>query len=213
MCFLPWPAFTKSGFVRRRFRSSMRLVVLPCRRTQYRYRVELKYMAFAYIPAALEDLKAGKMIVVVDDPDRENEGDLIMPGETCTPEAMNFMIKFGRGVPCIPTTAERLEHLKIPMMTKQNTAKLGTAMGETVDAVHGTTTGVSAYDRARTVEVFCDDRSVPEDLARPGHIIPLKAEKGGVLRSSGHTEASVDLAVLAGFMPVGVLCEGVGEDG
>lgn len=97
-------------------------------------------MQFATIPDAIEDIKSGKMIVVVDDPDRENEGDLIMAGETCTPEAMNFMIKFGRGVPCIPTTAERLEQLRIPMMTKQNTAKLGTAMGETVDAVQGTTT-------------------------------------------------------------------------
>lgn len=153
------------------------------------------------------------MIVVVDDPDRENEGDLIMPGETCTPEAMNFMIKFGRGVPCIPTTAQRLEQLRIPMMTKQNTAKLGTAMGETVDAVNGTTTGVSAFDRAKTVEVFCDPNAKPDDLARPGHIIPLRAEAGGVLRRAGHTEATVDLAVLAGFQPVGVLCEIVDEDG
>jgi 3,4-dihydroxy 2-butanone 4-phosphate synthase/GTP cyclohydrolase II len=170
-------------------------------------------MAFATIPEALEDLKLGKMVVVVDDPDRENEGDLIMPGETCTPEAMNFMIRFGRGVPCIPTTAERLEQLKIPMMTKQNTAKLGTAMGETVDAVQGTTTGVSAYDRAKTVEVFCDDLATPEDLARPGHIIPLKAEKGGVLRRTGHTEATVDLCILSGFKPVGVLCEIISDDG
>ncbi len=153
------------------------------------------------------------MVVVVDDPDRENEGDLIMPGETCTPEAMNFMIRYGRGVPCIPTTPQRLEQLKIPMMTKQNTAKLGTAMGETVDAVQGTTTGVSAYDRAKTVQVFCDDLAVPEDLARPGHIIPLKAEKGGVLRRTGHTEATVDLCTLAGFKPVGVLCEIVADDG
>lgn len=153
------------------------------------------------------------MVVVVDDPDRENEGDLIMPGETCTPESMNFMIRYGRGVPCIPTTAARLEQLKIPMMTKQNTAKLGTAMGETVDAVHGTTTGVSAYDRAKTVQVFCDDLATPEDLARPGHIIPLKAEKGGVLRRTGHTEATVDLCTLAGFKPVGVLCEIVADDG
>lgn len=170
-------------------------------------------MPFATIPEAIEDLKSGKMVIVVDDPDRENEGDLIMPGETCTPEAMNFMIRFGRGVPCIPTTSERLEKLKIPMMTKQNTAKLGTAMGETVDAVHGTTTGVSAFDRARTVEVFCDDKASPEDLARPGHIIPLRAEKGGVLRRAGHTEATVDLCVLGGFKPVGVLCEIVADDG
>lgn len=170
-------------------------------------------MPFASIEAALEDLKRGKMVVVVDDPDRENEGDLIMPGETCTPEAMNFMIKYGRGVPCIPTTAARLAELQIPMMTKHNTAKLGTAMGETVDAVHGTTTGVSAHDRARTVAVFCDPNAQPGDLARPGHIIPLRSESGGVLRRAGHTEAAVDLAVLAGFQPVAVLCEIVDDDG
>src|SRR5581483_11302858 len=105
--------------------------------------------------------------------------------------AMNFMIRFGRGVPCIPTTAERLEQLKIPMMTKQNTAKLGTAMGETVDAIQGATTGVSAYDRALTVAVFCNKNAKPDDLARLGHIIPLRAEKGGVLKRSGHTEATV----------------------
>lgn len=153
------------------------------------------------------------MIVVVDDPDRENEGDLIMAGEACTPEAMNFMIKFGGGVPFIPTTAERLAELQIPMMTKNNTARLGTAMGETVDALHGTTTGVSAHDRARTVEVFCDPKAKASDLARPGHIIPLRAEKGGVLRRAGHTEAAVDLCELAGFKPVAVGCEILAEDG
>jgi 3,4-dihydroxy 2-butanone 4-phosphate synthase/GTP cyclohydrolase II len=170
-------------------------------------------MEFATIPEALEELKRGRMIVVVDDPDRENEGDLIMAGEACTPEAMNFMIKYGRGVPFIPTTAERLAELQIPMMTKQNTARLGTAMGETVDALHGTTTGVSAYDRARTVEVFTDENARPSDLGRPGHIIPLKAEKGGVLRRAGHTEASVDLCLLAGFKPVAVGCEILEDDG
>jgi len=170
-------------------------------------------MQFSTIPEALEDLKAGRMIIVVDDPDRENEGDLIMAAETCTPEAMNFMIKFGRGVPFIPTTAERLHELGIPMMTKQNSARLGTAMAETVDALHGTTTGVSAYDRARTVEVFCDPDAKPEDLGRPGHIIPIRAEKGGVLKRAGHTEASVDLAMLAGFKPIAVGCEILAEDG
>jgi len=161
----------------------------------------------------LEDLKSGKMIIVVDDPDRENEGDLIMAAEACTPEAMNFMIKFGGGVPFIPTTAERLQELGIPMMTKQNSARLGTAMAETVDALHGTTTGVSAYDRTRTVEVFCDPDAKPEDLGRPGHIIPIRAEKGGVLKRAGHTEASVDLAILAGFKPVAVGCEILADDG
>ncbi|AIE85669.1 bifunctional 3,4-dihydroxy-2-butanone-4-phosphate synthase/GTP cyclohydrolase II [Fimbriimonas ginsengisoli] len=168
---------------------------------------------FASIPEALEELKAGRLIVVVDDPDRENEGDLVCAGETCTPELMNFMILHGRGVPFIPTTAERLAELQIPMMTKQNTARHGTAMAETVDALHGATTGVSAFDRARTVEVFVDENASPDDLARPGHIIPLRAEKGGVLKRAGHTEAIVDLCVLAGFKPVGVGCEILNEDG
>ncbi len=153
------------------------------------------------------------MIIVVDDPDRENEGDLVMPAETCTPEAMNFMIKYGRGVPFIPTTAERLKQLQIPMMTKQNTARHGTAMAETVDALKGATTGVSAFDRARTVALFVDDTATPDDLGRPGHIIPLRAEPGGVLRRAGHTEAIVDLCVLAGFKPAGVGCEILNEDG
>ena len=168
---------------------------------------------FTTIPDAIEEIRAGRMIVVVDDPDRENEGDLIMAGEHCTPEAMNFMITYGRGVPFIPTTGERLAELGIPMMTKQNTARLGTAMGETVDALHGTTTGVSAFDRAKTVEVFCDPKAKPTDLGRPGHIIPLRAEKGGVLRRAGHTEASVDLCELAGCQPVAVGCEILKDDG
>lgn len=170
-------------------------------------------MEFSTIEEALADLRAGKMIVVIDDPDRENEGDLIMPAETCTPEAMNFMITKGRGVPFIPTTAERLEELEIPMMARQNTARLGTAMGVTVDALNGTTTGVSAFDRAKTVEVFVDPNAKPSDLGRPGHIIPLRAEKGGVLRRAGHTEASVDLSILAGFKPVAVGCEILNDDG
>ncbi|MEZ0324601.1 MAG: bifunctional 3,4-dihydroxy-2-butanone-4-phosphate synthase/GTP cyclohydrolase II [Fimbriimonas sp.] len=170
-------------------------------------------MSFATIEDALEDLRRGKMIIVVDDPDRENEGDLVMAGETCTPEAMNFMIRYGRGVPFIPTTAERLQELQIPMMTKSTTARHGTAMAEMVDALHGATTGVSAFDRARTVQVFVDDNAKPTDLGRPGHIIPLRAEKGGVLKRAGHTEAIVDLCVLAGFKPVGLGCEILNEDG
>lgn len=153
------------------------------------------------------------MIIVVDDPDRENEGDLVVAAQACTTEVMNFMIRHGRGVPFIPTTAERLDALRIPMMTKQNTARHGTAMAETVDALRGATTGVSAHDRAMTVSVFVDDTALPSDLARPGHIIPLRAEKGGVLRRAGHTEAIVDLCVLAGFKPVGVGCEILNEDG
>jgi 3,4-dihydroxy 2-butanone 4-phosphate synthase/GTP cyclohydrolase II len=168
---------------------------------------------FATVEEALEELRAGRMIIVVDDPDRENEGDLVIAAERCDADAMNFMIRFGRGVPFIPTTAERLAELQIPMMTKQNTARLGTAMAEMVDALKGTTTGVSAHDRAATVAVFVNDAAVPEDLGRPGHIIPLRAEKGGVLRRAGHTEAIVDLCVLAGFKPVGVGCEILNEDG
>jgi 3,4-dihydroxy 2-butanone 4-phosphate synthase/GTP cyclohydrolase II len=170
-------------------------------------------MPFTPIPEILDDLRSGKMIVLVDDEDRENEGDLVVVGERCTPAAVNFMIKFGRGVPFIPTTEQRLIELKIPMMTKQNTARHGTAMAETVDALHGATTGVSAFDRAATVQVFCDDAARPDDLARPGHMIPLRAQAGGVLVRAGHTEAIVDLCIAAGFKPVGVGCEVIGEDG
>ncbi len=153
------------------------------------------------------------MIIVVDDPDRENEGDLVVAGPHCTPEIMNFMITHGRGVPFIPTTEQRLQELDIPMMTKHNTARYGTAMAETVDAIRGATTGVSASDRALTVQVFCDPEAKPSDLGRPGHIIPLRAEEGGVLRRAGHTEAIVDLMDLAGFAKVGVGCEIIGDDG
>lgn len=170
-------------------------------------------MSFATIPDALEDLRAGRMIIVVDDPDRENEGDLVVAGECVTPEIVNFMLLHGRGVPFIPTTAERLAELQIPMMTKQNTARHGTAMAEMVDALHGATTGVSAFDRARTVAVFVDDNARPDDLGRPGHIIPLRAEKGGVLVRAGHTEAIVDLCQMAGFKPVGLGCEILNDDG
>ncbi|MBN8689166.1 MAG: bifunctional 3,4-dihydroxy-2-butanone-4-phosphate synthase/GTP cyclohydrolase II [Armatimonadetes bacterium] len=167
----------------------------------------------ATIEEALSELKKGRMIIVVDDPDRENEGDLVCAAEACTPEIMNFMIMHGRGVPFIPTTAERLKELGIPMMTKQNTARHGTAMAETVDALHGATTGVSAHDRTLAVKIFVDDKATPGDLARPGHIIPLRAEEGGVLRRAGHTEAIVDLAKLAGFKPVGLGCEILNNDG
>jgi len=170
-------------------------------------------MPFATVEEALNELRHGRMIIVVDDPDRENEGDLIMAGEHCTPEAMNFMITYGKGVPFIPTTQERLTQLGIPMMTKQNTARLGTAMAETVDARFGTTTGVSAGDRAATVAVFCDPKATPEHLMRPGHVIPLRAEEGGVLRRAGHTEASVDLMRLAGLQEVAIGVEIIGDDG
>jgi len=170
-------------------------------------------MPFAPINEILQELRNGRMIVLVDDEDRENEGDLIIPAERCTADAMNFMMKFGRGVPFISTTAKRLEQLNVPMMTKLNTSRYGTAMAETVDAAHGTTTGVSAFDRATTAAVFVDDAARPDDLARPGHVIPLRSLEGGVLVRAGHTEAIVDLCTLAGFKAVGVGCEVVGEDG
>ncbi len=170
-------------------------------------------MSFSSIEEAIEDIRLGKMIIVVDDEDRENEGDFIMAAEKCTPEAMNFMIRYGRGVPCVPTTAKRLAELNLRLMVSDNSARHGTAMTVTVDALKGTTTGISAYDRARTVQVFVDPNAQPSDLARPGHIIPLKAEEGGVLRRTGHTETTVDLARLAGLYPAGVLCEIVGESG
>src|SRR5438552_6506440 len=170
-------------------------------------------MGFSSIEAAIEDIRQGKIVIVADDEDRENEGDFIMAAEKCTPEDMNFMIKYGRGIPCVPTTAKRLEELHLPVMVATNTARLGTAMMVTVDALRGTTTGISAYDRALTVKVFIDPDARPSDLARPGHIIPLRAAEGGVLRRAGHTEATVDLARLAGFQPAGVLCEIVGDDG
>lgn len=168
---------------------------------------------FASIPEALEDLRLGKMIVVVDDPDRENEGDLVMAAERCDAEDMNFMIMHGRGVPFIAATGDRLRKLGVPMMTAMNTARHGTAMGHTVDALKGTTTGISAADRARTVQVFVDPEASPEDLGRPGHVLTIRAEEGGVLRRAGHTEAMVDLCRLAGFAPVGVGCEIIGDDG
>jgi 3,4-dihydroxy 2-butanone 4-phosphate synthase/GTP cyclohydrolase II len=168
---------------------------------------------FATIAEALDELRAGRLIIVVDDPDRENEGDLVGTAEACTPEVMNFMITHGRGVPFIAATAARMTELQIPMMTKQNTARHSTAMGETVDALHGTTTGISAPDRARTVAVFVDDNATPAHLGRPGHVLTLRAEEGGVLRRAGHTEAIVDLCRLAGSKPVGVGCEIIGEDG
>jgi len=168
---------------------------------------------FASIPEALEELKAGRMIVVVDDEDRENEGDFIMAADKITPEAVNFMAKFGRGMICVPTTGERLEELGLPMMVERNTAKLGTAFTVSVDAVQGTTTGISAQDRSITIRTFAQPDAKPEDLARPGHVHPLRAEEGGVLVRAGHTEAVVDMVRLAGLGSAGVLCEILSEDG
>ena len=168
---------------------------------------------FNTIPEAIEDIKAGKYVIVVDDEDRENEGDLIMAAEKITPEAVNFFAMHGRGLICVCLTEERIEQLRLHPMVENNTAKLGTRFTVSVDAVEGTTTGISAYDRAITIRTIVDDKSRPEDLARPGHIFPIQALKGGVLARAGHTEASTDLARLAGLKPIGVLCEIMDDDG
>jgi 3,4-dihydroxy 2-butanone 4-phosphate synthase/GTP cyclohydrolase II len=153
------------------------------------------------------------MIVVVDDEDRENEGDLTLAAEKVTPEAINFMAKFGRGLVCLAMTEERLDHLRIGNMTSENTSQYGTAFCEAIDAREGVTTGISAYDRSHTIKVAIDPATRPADLARPGHVFPLRARKGGVLVRAGQTEASVDLARLAGMVPAGIICEIMRDDG
>ena len=168
---------------------------------------------FATIEAAIERIRTGRIVVVVDDEDRENEGDLIMAADKVTPEAVNFMAKYGRGLVCVPMLGERLDALQISMMVSDNTAPLGTAFTVTVDARRGVTTGTSAYDRAVTIKTLVDPATRPADLTRPGHILPLRAMPGGVLRRSGHTEAAVDLARLAGCAPAGVICEVLDEEG
>lgn len=168
---------------------------------------------FNTIPEAVEDIRQGKFIIVVDDEDRENEGDLIMAAEKCNPEAVNFFAKYGRGLVCVPMTGDRIEKLKLHPMVEKNTARLGTRFTVSVDALEGTTTGISAFDRAVTIRKLVDDNTQPEDLGRPGHIFPLRALEGGVLSRAGHTEASVDLARLAGLKPIGVLCEIMDDDG
>src|SRR5437588_2806653 len=168
---------------------------------------------FTDVPTAIEEIHAGRMIVVVDDEDRENEGDLTLAAERVTPDGINFMAKHGRGLICLAMTEERLEHLRIGPMTAENTSQYGTAFCEAIDARAGITTGISAYDRARTIKVAIDPATRPADLARPGHVFPLRARKGGVLVRAGQTEASVDLARLAGLLPAGVICEIMRDDG
>src|SRR5512136_474632 len=172
-------------------------------------------MPFSSIPEALEHFRAGRMIVVVDDEDRENEGDLTIAAEKVTPEAINFMVRHGRGLVCLPMTGERLDELRIPLMVhdEQNSARFGTAFCVPIEARQGTTTGISAADRAKTVLAAIDPLTKPEDLARPGHMFPLRARSGGVLQRAGQTEAAVDLARLAGLYPAGVICEVMNQDG
>jgi len=165
------------------------------------------------VEEALEDIRAGKMIIVIDDETRENEGDIIMAAAKIDAEAVNFIARHARGLICVALTGERLDQLQLGMMVQDNTAKMNTPFTISVDAVHGTTTGISAFDRATTIRALVDERTRPEDLARPGHIFPLRAARGGVLRRAGHTEAAVDLSMMAGLRPAGVLCEILADDG
>jgi len=168
---------------------------------------------FTDVPGAISDIRAGRMVVVVDDEDRENEGDLTLAAEFVTPEAINFMARYGRGLICLTLTEERADHLRLFPMTQQNSSRFGTAFTETIEAREGVTTGISAADRAHTIRTALDPKATYSDLVRPGHIFPLRARRGGVLVRAGQTEASVDLARLAGLQPAGVICEIMRDDG
>src|ERR687895_2243686 len=168
---------------------------------------------FSTIEEALEEIRRGRMVVVCDGEDRENEGDLVLAAQFATPEAINFMAKEARGLVCLALTPERCDELELKLMPAKNEAPLQTAFTVTIEAAEGVSTGISAHDRARTIQVAIDPHSRPEDLRAPGHIFPLKAKEGGVLERTGHTEASVDLARLAGLIPAGVICEVMNEDG
>jgi len=170
-------------------------------------------MGLSSIPEAIDDIKAGKFIIIVDDEDRENEGDLALAAEMITGDAINFMALHARGLICLPIIGKRLDELKIPLMVTENTSKFSTAFTVSVEAKHKVTTGISALDRAETIKVVIDPATKPEDLSRPGHTFPLRSRQGGVLVRAGHTEAIVDLARLAGLYPAGVICEIMNEDG
>jgi len=170
-------------------------------------------MSVAKIEEALDEIRRGRMVILVDDEDRENEGDLTMAAEMVTPEAINFMARFGRGLICLTMTAEKCDQLNLPLMVSSNTSSFGTAFTVSIEAKKGVTTGISAADRAHTIITAVADNSRPEDLARPGHIFPLRAKKGGVLVRAGQTEGSVDMARMAGLKPAGVICEIMNEDG
>src|SRR6185436_17702035 len=172
-------------------------------------------MQFATIEEAIAEIQEGRMVIIVDDEDRENEGDLMIAAEKVTPEAINFMATHGRGLICLPMTGERLDDLHIPLMVSDysNTSQYGTAFCVTIEARRNVSTGISAFDRAQTILTAIDPKTKPTDLARPGHIFPLRARKGGVLKRAGQTEASVDLAAIAGMTPGAVICEIMNEDG
>ena len=167
----------------------------------------------ARVERALEAVRAGRLIIITDDEDRENEGDLMVAAEKTTPEIINFMATHGRGLICLPLTRERLKELQLPLMVQENTARFQTAFTVTIDAIEGVTTGISAFDRARTVLAAIDPKTKPSDLAKPGHVLPLQAVEGGVLARAGQTEAAVDLARMAGLFPAGVICEIMNADG
>ncbi len=170
-------------------------------------------MGLSSIDEAIKDIKEGKFVIIVDDEDRENEGDLAIAAEKVTTEAVNFMVKHARGLVCMPVKGERLDELEIPMMVSHNTSKFTTAFTVSIEAKHGVTTGISAKDRAETIKAVLNPETKPSDIARPGHIFPLRAREGGVLVRAGHTEAIVDLAKMAGLYPAGVICEIMSEDG
>ena len=170
-------------------------------------------MGLSSIPEVIEDIKAGKLVIIVDDEDRENEGDLALAAEKVTTEAINFMAKHARGLICLPITGERLDELRIPLMVRENTSKFSTAFTVSIEAKHRVSTGISAADRAETIKAVINPKTKAEDIARPGHMFPLRAKDGGVLARAGHTEAIVDLAKLAGLYPAGVICEVMNEDG
>jgi 3,4-dihydroxy 2-butanone 4-phosphate synthase/GTP cyclohydrolase II len=172
-----------------------------------------RVLGFHSVEEAIENIRRGQIVIVVDDEDRENEGDLTVAAAKVTPETINFMARYGRGLICLAMTGERLDELHIPMMVGENTSKFGTAFTVSIEARHGVTTGISAADRAKTILTAIDPRTRPSDLARPGHVFPLRARSGGVLVRAGQTEASVDLARLAGLYPAGVICEVMNEDG
>ncbi len=168
---------------------------------------------FSTVPEAIEEIRRGRMVLVVDDADRENEGDFIMAAESCTPGAVNFMVTHGRGIVCLPCAAWRLDELRIPQMVTETTDGHEAAFTVSIDFRHGTTTGTSAHDRAITAKAVTDAGVTPRDFQKPGHVFPLRAKDGGVLRRAGHTEAAVDLATMAGMFPAGVICEVMNEDG
>jgi len=168
---------------------------------------------FNSIEEAIEDIRRGSFVIVVDDEDRENEGDLIMSAETVSADSINFFSKHGRGLICVPMEIERMKQLDLHPMVSNNTARLGTRFTVSVDAFAGTTTGISVHDRAATIKALADDSARPEDFGRPGHIFPIEAVNGGVMARPGHTEATIDLSKLAGFKPIGILCEILDDDG